>query len=140
MEFKNEKLEEFNNYLRGRKVAVIGLGVSNTPLIEYLYKLEAKVTVFDKKTINTIDKQALGRVYEYDMNVELGEDCMSKLVGFDIIFRSPSCMPSTPEIQKELERGAILTSEIEMMMELCPGKIIGVTGSDRKNYNHKPNI
>lgn len=122
MEFKNEKLEEFNNYIRGKKVAVIGLGVSNTPLLEYLHKLDAKVTVFDKKTINTIDKQAIGRVYEYNMQAELGEECMSKLIDFDIIFRSPSCMPSTPEIQKELERGAILTSEIEMMMELCPRK------------------
>ena len=132
MSYKNEKLIEFNNYLRGKKVAVIGLGVSNTPLLEYLHNLETKVTVFDNRTIETIDKHALGRVYEYDMKTALGENSLSELVGFDIIFRSPSCMPTKPEIQAELARGAILTSEIEMTMELCPGKVIAVTGSDGK--------
>ncbi len=66
------------------------------------------------------------------MDVSLGENYLSKLIGYDIIFRSPSCMPNIPEIQAELKRGAILTSEIEMVMEFCPGKIIGVTGSDGK--------
>ena len=45
MEYINEKLLEFNNYLRGRKVAVIGLGVSNVPLIDYLRKYKANVTI-----------------------------------------------------------------------------------------------
>ena len=66
------------------------------------------------------------------MDLSLGEDYLSKLSGFDIIFRSPSCRPDIPEIEAETRRGAILTSEIEMLMKLCPGKIIGVTGSDGK--------
>lgn len=131
MSYQNNKLVEFNKYIKGKKVAIIGLGVSNIPLLEYLYKLQAEVTILDTKTVETIDKKALGRVYEYNMKIFLGKDCLSKLIGFDIIFRSPSCMPTRPEIQKELARGAILTSEIEMTMELCPGKIIAVTGSDR---------
>lgn len=131
MSYQNNKLEEFNKYIKGKKVAIIGLGVSNIPLLEYLYKLQAEVTILDTKTVEIIDKKALGRVYEYNMKIFLGKDCLSKLIGFDIIFRSPSCMPTKPEIQKELARGAILTSEIEMTMELCPGKIIAVTGSDR---------
>ncbi len=131
MFYQNNKLEEFNKYIKGKKVAIIGLGVSNIPLLEYLYKLQAEVTILDTKTVEIIDKKALGRVYEYNMKIFLGKDCLSKLIGFDIIFRSPSCMPTKPEIQKELARGAILTSEIEMTMELCPGKIIAVTGSDR---------
>ena len=48
MEYINEKLIEFNNYLKGRKVAVIGLGISNIPLIDYLRKYKAQLTVFDK--------------------------------------------------------------------------------------------
>lgn len=38
MEYINEKLNEFNEYIRFRKVAIIGLGVSNLPLMEYLYE------------------------------------------------------------------------------------------------------
>ena len=46
MSFFNTKLEEFNKYIKGKKVAIIGLGVSNLPLIDYLYEKEAKVTIF----------------------------------------------------------------------------------------------
>ena len=52
--------------------------------------------------------------------------------GFNIIFRSPSCLPTKPELQEEANRGAIVTTEVEMLMEMCPCKIIGVTGSDGK--------
>ena len=47
MSYKNEKLEEFNDYVRFRKVAIIGLGVSNIPLIDYMFEKKARVTVFD---------------------------------------------------------------------------------------------
>ena len=51
MSFENKKLEEFNNYIRYRKVAIIGLGVSNIPLIDYMYEKKAKVTVFDEREL-----------------------------------------------------------------------------------------
>lgn len=129
---KNEKLEEFNRYLKDKQVAVIGLGVSNTPLLGYLHQKGAKVSVFDKRLKDAIDRNSLIKVEQYHMELYTGEDYLSHLKGFDIIFRSPSCRPDLPEIQKEVENGAILTSEIEMLLELCPGKIIGVTGSDGK--------
>ena len=59
MDYINEKLVEFNNYLKGRKVAVIGLGVSNIPLIDYLHDLKSDVTVFDGKEIDDIDKKLI---------------------------------------------------------------------------------
>lgn len=49
MDFVNEKLEEFNKFLDGKKVAIIGMGVSNVPLLDYFYDKNAKVTVFDKR-------------------------------------------------------------------------------------------
>ena len=55
MNFENEKLKEFNEYIRFRKVAVIGLGVSNLPLLDYLYEKKAQVTVFDERTIDEIN-------------------------------------------------------------------------------------
>lgn len=128
----NEKLIEFNNYIRGKKVAVLGIGVSNVPLIDYLYKHASIVTLFDKKEEEKIDKSIINKIKKYGMNLSLGENYLEKLTGFDIIFRSPSMRPDIPEIVKELERGAILTSEIELVIEMCPGTVIGVTGSDGK--------
>lgn len=128
----NEKLKEFNTYLKNRKVAVIGLGVSNLPLLEYLYNLSSKVTVFDDRTIEQIPKEAMDKITTYGFEFSFGENNLSKLVGFDLIFRSPSCMPTKKELEEEAKRGAIVTSEIEMLMEMAPCKIIGVTGSDGK--------
>ena len=65
-------------------------------------------------------------------NIRFGKNYLEKLIDFDIIFRSPSCLPTNPALQLEASRGAIITTEIEMFMELCPGTIFGVTGSDGK--------
>lgn len=128
----NKKLEEFNKYLNGKKVAIIGLGVSNIPLIGYLNKYKADVTVFDNKGIDEIDKVVMDEVVSHGMKFSLGKNYLSNLKGFDLIFRSPSCLPTTLELVEEAQRGAIITTEIEMVVELCPGFIIGVTGSDGK--------
>ena len=132
MKFVNEKLQEFENYIRNKKVAIVGLGVSNIPLIQYFYDLGSDVTVFNNKPIDKLEKEVLDKIYEYKLKFSFGENYLSKLKGFDIIFRSPSCRPDLPEIKKEIENGAILTSEIELVLEMCPGTTIGVTGSDGK--------
>lgn len=132
MSYINEKLVEFNNYLKNRKVAIIGLGVSNIPLIDYLYNLQAKVTVFDDRSIEDIPKDIMDKITKYTFEFSFGENSLSKLVGFDIIFRSPSCMPTLKELVEEAKRGAIITTEIEMLMEIAPCKVIGITGSDGK--------
>ena len=132
MDFINTKLEEFNNYLRGRKVAIIGIGVSNIPLIEYFHDLKSEVTVFDNKEIDDIDKTVVDKIVNFGMSFSFGKNYLEKLTGFDIIFRSPSCLPNLPELIKEAERGAIITTEVEMVLELAPCRTIGVTGSDGK--------
>lgn len=128
----NDKLIEFNNYIKGRKVALLGIGVSNAPLIDYLYKHNAKVTCFERQEEEKLDKVLINKIKNYGMKLSLGENYLDNLVGFDIIFRSPSIRPDIPEIIEELKRGAILTSEIELVVEICPGTVIGVTGSDGK--------
>ncbi len=61
-----------------------------------------------------------------------GKNYLSKLHNFDLILRSPSCMPTIPEIEEEAEKGAIVTTEIELLMKMCPCQMIGITGSDGK--------
>lgn len=132
MEYINKKLNEFNENIKGKKVAIIGLGVSNKPLIEYLYSLGAKITVFDNREQEKIDTDIWDKVTKYNLKYYLGEGYLANLKGFDYIFRSPSCRPDLPEIEAEVNRGAILTSEIEMVLKLAPCKTIGITGSDGK--------
>lgn len=132
MEFKNNKLEEFEKKLSSQKVAVIGIGVSNFPLIDYLYLKKANVTIFDEKEESKINKETMDKIKKYKFKYSLGKDHLNKLNGFDLIFRSPSCLPTIPELQKEKQRGAIITTEIEQLIKMAPCKIIGITGSDGK--------
>ena len=128
----NRKLEDFNKYISNKKVAIIGIGVSNIPLLDYFYKNNAKVTIFDKKTLDKLDDLVVEKISKYNIDYSLGENYLNKLTGFDIIFRSPSCRPDTKELVEEAKRGAVITSEIEMLIKLCPGTVIGITGSDGK--------
>ena len=130
--YVNEKFEAFRTRMIGKKVAVIGMGVSNIPLIRYLINLKSEITVFDKRDEEKLDPILVEEFKSKRVNFSLGLDYLDSLVGFDYIFRSPSMRPDIDEVQKEIARGAILTSEIEMVLKLCPGRIIGITGSDGK--------
>ena len=122
----NSKLDEFNKRLLNGKVAIIGLGVSNLPLLDYLYNLGCKdVVLFNDKEIS-VD------VSKYGYQVYEGDGYLDHLVGFDIIFRAPGCLPSQEELVREKERGAYITTEVEEVLKLSPAKTIGVTGSDGK--------
>lgn len=132
MEYQNEKLIEFEEYIKNREVAIIGLGVSNLPLIDYFHDKKSNVTVFDSREIGEIPKEIVDKVTNYAMEMSLGKGYLNKLHGFDLILRSPSCLPTVPELEEEANRGAIVTTEVELLMKMCPAEVIGVTGSDGK--------
>ncbi len=132
MEFVNERLKEFNQYAKNKKVAIIGVGVSNIPLIDYFYNLGSKVTIFNDKELDELPQKIVNKINFYGIETSLGKNYLSKLKGFDIIFRSPSCLPTVPELRTEIQRGALVTTEIEMVLKMCPCKVIGITGSEGK--------
>lgn len=123
----NTKLEEFKSNINGKKVAVLGLGISNIPAIEYLHRLGAIIYAHDIKT--QIDER-LKKLN--NITFMLGEDNLKNLNDMDYILRSPGIQPFIKEIEDAQKSGVVLTSEIELFMELCPCKIIGITGSDGK--------
>lgn len=126
---KNIKLQEFKEYIKGKKVGIAGLGVSNMPAIKYLLSLGAKVTAMDKNT-NLLQENI--ELKDLDVEYILGENYIDDLTRFDIVLRSPGIRPFLPSIEKAIEAGIKVTSEIELLIDICPAKIIGVTGSDGK--------
>ncbi|HHV95490.1 MAG TPA: UDP-N-acetylmuramoyl-L-alanine--D-glutamate ligase [Clostridiaceae bacterium] len=128
----NKKLEEFKKFIKNKRIAVLGLGISNTPLIKYLLGLNADITAFDmaeeSRLQNTL--QQLKKYGKFDYF--LGKNYLEYLKGFDIIFKTPKIRFDIPELEAERSRGALVTSEMEVFMELCPAQIIGITGSDGK--------
>ena len=124
------KFEEYLSSLQNRTVAVIGIGVSNRPLIDLLLSRGVTVTACDKK-----DRAALGALAEeLEQNgcrLRLGPEYWQGLTE-DVVFRTPGMRPDLPELTAAVEHGSILTSEMEIFFEVCPCPIIAVTGSDGK--------
>jgi len=126
-----KKFSEFKGFIKGKRVGVVGIGVSNIPLIQFLVELKAVVTAFDKKTYSLLGQVAT----DFEKNgvkLVLGEDYLDDLTGFDVIFKTPSIRIDNPALLKAKEEGTYITSEMEEFIKYCPAKIFGVTGSDGK--------
>lgn len=124
------KIDEFKKNMNGRNVTVIGIGISNIPLIKYLTKLGANVTACDKRTKADLGEN-YGELEKLGVSFRLGEDYLEDLSG-DIIFKTPGMRFDIPQLLSARAEGKIVTSEMEVFFELCPSHIIAVTGSDGK--------
>ena len=117
--------------LKDKRIAVLGIGVSNTPLIRLLREHGVAVTACDKK-----ERTALGKTAEeleaMGADLKLGSDYL-KDIDADVIFRTPGMRPDLPELLAAKERGSRITSEMQVFFEVCPCPIIAVTGSDGKS-------
>ena len=124
------KIDSFKEKIKGANVTVLGIGISNLPLIKYLVNLGAEVNARDKRTRAEMGDTC--KILE-DMGVtlNLGENYLKNLKG-DYIFKTPGMRYDIPELCEARDNGIIVTSEMEVFFELCPSHIIGITGSDGK--------
>ena len=123
-------LREYIDTIKNKKVAVIGIGVSNTPLIDRLLAEGVSVTACDKRTREQMGAQA-DDLERRGCRLHLGGDYLDGLDA-DVIFRTPGLRPDVPQIAAAVAKGAELTSEMEVFFRICPCPIIAVTGSDGK--------
>ena len=123
-------LHEYMESLRQKTVAVLGIGVSNTPLVQLLLRSGIRVTACDKRT-----KEQLGtladELEQAGCTLRLGPDYLEGLHE-DVIFRTPGLRPDVPQLAAAVANGSMLTSEMEEFFRVCPCPIIAVTGSDGK--------
>lgn len=124
--------ESYLATLRGKQVAVIGIGVSNIPLIKLFLKKGIAVTACDKCQREAYDNQSLLLELEaLGATLHMGADYLDNLTQ-DVIFRSPGIRPDIPAFAQAKANGAVITSEMEVFFHVCPCKTIAVTGSDGK--------
>ncbi len=123
-------LREYIASIKDQTVAIVGIGVSNTPLIELLAKSGVHVTACDRKSRETLGSEA-GRLEAMGVSLKLGDDYLNDLRE-DIIFRTPGLRQDVPELLAAVERGSVVTSEMEVFFEVAPCTLIAVTGSDGK--------
>lgn len=124
------KAERFFKDIRGKKVAMMGIGVSHTELIKLLCGKGANVIACDKR-----GREQLGNVADEleaaGAALKLGENYLDGLEA-DILFRTPGMNYNLPAIQEFKRRGGVVTSEMEVFFDICPCPVITVTGSDGK--------
>ena len=123
-------LEEYVRSIREKSIGIIGIGVSNEPLITMLLSAGCHVTACDKRTAEEMGEEA-EKLLALGADLRLGEDYLEDL-DFDVIFRTPGLMPFEEHLVQARQRGSVITSEMEVFFQTCPCRVIAVTGSDGK--------
>ncbi len=125
-----DKLNAFKENIKNKRVTVLGVGISNLPLIRFLVRLGADVTAADRRTEAELGAAA-EELKSLGVSFNGGDNYLNRLDG-DYIFKTPGIRFDTPALLEAEKRGSVITSEMEMFFELCPAEIIAVTGSDGK--------
>ena len=114
--------------LRNKTIGVVGVGVSNIPLLRLLARNGCDVTAHDRSSA-----EALGTVYDelstLGVKFVLGDHYLDSL-DYDVVFRTPGLHPN--KLKSAVRTDTIVTSEMEAFFSVCPCKTIAVTGSDGK--------
>jgi len=122
--------ETYFNSLKGKKIAVLGLGVSNRPLVRLLLEFGCDVVGCDRTPREKLDGEVL-ELETLGCKLHVGETYLEG-VEADLLFRTPGMHPGHPAIEALRSRGAEVTSEMEVFFEVCPCTLLAVTGSDGK--------
>ena len=132
--YSNPKLAEYKAFLKGKTASVIGVGISNIPLIDFLLENGVTVTARDKKDREKLianPRLDMQRLEKAGARFITGENYLSDIKE-QIVFKSPGVRFDKPEILEAYRNGSLITSEMEAFLSLCPAKIIAVTGSNGK--------
>ena len=122
--------KQFFEKLKGKKIAMCGIGISNTPLIMNFLSKGAKVYACDRRSRELIGEVA-DQIENAGAELRLGDGYLDNLE-VDIIFRTPGMNWNLPQLDAARKKGIAVTSEMEVFFDLCPATIFAVTGSDGK--------
>lgn len=128
----NEKAKVYKEFLKGKRAVVIGAGISNIPLIDFLLGCGCSVNVRDKKEREELSQTLkIGELEAKGVSFDLGEGYLRDMDA-DIIYKTPGVRYDNVEILEAYDGGAYITSEMEAFISICPAKIIAITGSNGK--------
>ncbi len=126
----DNRIFDFLTSLKGKKIALIGIGRSNLPLITLFSSYGAEVTACDKRSYDELGEYAK-LAQESGAKLLLGDNYLDD-IDADIVLRTPGMKFYLDKLTDMRNNGVVVTSEMELFFDLCPCKIIAVTGSDGK--------
>lgn len=127
----DNRVSRFFDGLKGKQIAFIGVGVSNTGLIRLMCKKGLSCTLCDKKSWEQLGEVGQ-ELRELGVAFDLGEGYLDHLTRYDVVFRSPGMYFNNKKLAAARAAGVAVTSEMEVFFDLCPCKKYAVTGSDGK--------
>ena len=122
--------KQFFNNIADKRIALCGIGISNTPLVLKFLKMGARVFACDRRERAAVGEIA-DRLEKAGAELRLGDNYLKNLE-VDVIFRTPGMNFNLPELEEARHKGIAVTSEMEVFFDLCPATIFAVTGSDGK--------
>jgi UDP-N-acetylmuramoylalanine--D-glutamate ligase len=124
-----------NKLFQGKKVAVLGLGLSGLATLRFLLKQGVKPTLMDTRLkvsgLETIAPEKVDGIY-------LGELDANRLAGMDVILVSPGLDTNHPAIRFAQMQGTQLIGDVELFA-LCLNSadksptVVAITGSNGKS-------
>lgn len=115
---------------QGKKVAVLGLGLSGLATVRFLLKQGVKPTLMDTRLkvsgLETVPTEKVDGVY-------LGELDANRLAKMDIIIVSPGLDLSHPAIRFAAAQGTQLIGDVELFALVNQKPVLGITGSNGKS-------
>jgi UDP-N-acetylmuramoylalanine--D-glutamate ligase len=121
--------EDIQRDWQGKRVAVVGLGVSNRALIRFLQAAGAVVCGMDRQSLGEIKDVA--ELTSLGIDLVLGDSYLEGLAEYDCVFVSPGVPKDLPELQEVYAQGKV-NSEIELVFRYSRAPIYAVTGSSGK--------
>ncbi|MGC8874577.1 MAG: UDP-N-acetylmuramoyl-L-alanine--D-glutamate ligase [Chloroflexia bacterium] len=120
--------------LRGKKVLVMGLGLHGGGLgvTRFLLREGAEVTVTDLRTAEEL-APSIQALEGEPVRFVLGEHRVEDFVHADLVIRNPAVPYDSPFLQLAREHGIPVEMEMTLFFALCPGRILGVTGTKGKS-------
>ena len=110
--------EQYFTSLKDKKIAVLGLGVSNQPLVRLLLSFGCTVTGCDRTPREKLDAAIL-ELEALGCKLSLGDTYLDQ-IDADLVFRTPGMHPGNPALEALRQKGAEITSEMEVFFEVCP--------------------
>ena len=117
--------------IEGKRAAIVGIGVTNVPLIRFLAAHGVRITACDQKQEDSLASE-LRSLAGLDVQYLLGPGYLDALPGFDMVYLSPGVNPGQPEIEAARRAGVAISSEIDLVLRLSAAPTVGITGSSGK--------
>lgn len=114
----NHLVDQYFDSLSDKKVAVLGIGVSNRPLIRMLLARGIHVLACDKTPWEKLDAEVL-ELEQAGAVLHVGEGYLDD-VRADVVFRTPGMHPEIPALRRLRAAGAEITSEMEAFLRSVP--------------------